>query len=416
MRHLTAEDVDRLLPMVAAIEVARATARTVAAGALHAAERIWHAPDGMPGTIGVMPAFLPDDGDDPALFTTKVVGVFPQATPSVGGLIAVQDGTTGAPLATVDAAAVTALRTAAHSGLSMDLLSHADAATVAIIGAGAQGAAHLAAARAVRPITAVRIWNRTPARAEALAEQARADGLAATAHATPGEATRDADIVCVCTNSATPVLTASDIRPGTHVTAIGAFRPDTRELAGDLLAAADLLVVDDRTAAAHEAGDVLMAQAEGAIGPDAVAADLAELVTASDHPDRPPHAITVYKSVGTSAMDAVAVRHLLAADALGWLAVYGTLAPGQPHAELLRTVDGSWHRGTVQGTRLADGWRGYPGLRLDGAGPVPVQVLRTDRLDLADLDAFEGPGYRRRRVVVRLEDRAAVVASTYVLA
>lgn len=416
MRHLTAEDVARLLPMPAAIEAARATARTVAAGAIHAAERIWHAPEGMPGTIGVMPAFLPDDGDDPALFTTKLVGVFPQAAPSVAGLIAVQDGTTGAPLATVDAAAVTALRTAAHSGLSMDLLARPDAATVAILGAGAQGAAHLAAARAVRPITAVRIWNRTPERAEALAEQVRADGLAATTHPTPAEAAGAADIACACTNSATSILTAADIRPGTHVTAIGAFRPDTRELAGDLLAAAAVLVVDDRPAAAHEAGDILQAQAEGAIGPDAVTADLAELVTGAVAIAHDPDAITVYKSVGTSAMDAVAVRHLLAADARGWLAVYGTLAPGQPNADILRTADGSWHQGTVRGTRLADGWQGYPGLRLDGAGEVPVQVLRTDRLDWADLDAFEGPGYRRRRAVVRLEDGTAVVASTYVLA
>jgi gamma-glutamylcyclotransferase (GGCT)/AIG2-like uncharacterized protein YtfP len=63
-----------------------------------------------------------------------------------------------------------------------------------------------------------------------------------------------------------------------------------------------------------------------------------------------------------------------------------------------------------------DGWRGYPGLRLDGGGPVPVRVLRTDRLDWSDLDDFEGPGYRRRRVVVRLTDGTVVMASTYVLA
>ncbi|HUG85416.1 MAG TPA: hypothetical protein VMM13_12670, partial [Euzebya sp.] len=139
MRHLAAADVARLLPPRAALEAAWDTARTVAAEQVHQAERRWHAPSGMPGTIGVMPCYLPDDGRDPAIFTTKLVGVFSAARPAVNGLIAVQDATTGKPLAIIDAAAVTAARTAAASGLSVDLLARSDAATVAIIGAGVQG-------------------------------------------------------------------------------------------------------------------------------------------------------------------------------------------------------------------------------------------------------------------------------------
>ncbi|WP_370327326.1 ornithine cyclodeaminase family protein [Euzebya sp.] len=311
--HLTAADVHRLLPPAVAVSVARRTATTVAAGGVSAAERTWHRPAGMPGQIGVMPCHLPADGTDPAIFTTKVVGVFPDAEVSVDGLVLVLDATTGTPLATVDAAAVTAVRTAAHSGLSIDLLARPDAATAAILGAGAQGWAHLLAAMAVRPITAVRVWNRTPARAESMAARGADElGLAATTAATPGAAAAGADVVCACTNSPTPLLGAADIGPGTHVTAIGAFTPDTRELAADLLAAADVIVVDDRDAAAHEAGDVLLAIAEGAITADAVTADLPELVTGRVRAARPAEAITVYKSVGTSAMDAVAVRALLA--------------------------------------------------------------------------------------------------------
>lgn len=316
MRHLTAADVARLLPMPRAIEVARETARTVAAGDVQAAERIWHRPEGMPGTVGIMPAYLPADGDLPALFTTKLVGLFPAAVPSVSGVIVVQDGATGALLTTVDAGAVTATRTAAHSGLSMALLAPAEAHTVAILGAGVQGRAHLDAALAVRPITAVRIWNRTRARAEALAEVASdlPSIVSATVWATPGEAARGAQIVCTCTDSATPILSRDDIAPGTHVTAIGAYTPDTRELAADLLARADILVVDDLEAASHEAGDILMAVDEGVIDPRKLDGDLATLVLGGV-PLRRPGDVTVYKSVGTSAMDAMAVRHLLIAAA-----------------------------------------------------------------------------------------------------
>ncbi len=417
MHHLTAADVDRLLPMHQAVRAARATALTVAEGRVHAAERSWHRPEGMPGTIGVMPAYLPDDGDDPAIFTTKLVGVFPDATPSVNGMIAVQDAMTGAPLATVDAAAVTAARTAAGSGLSIDLLARPDSRSVAVIGAGVQGLAHLRAAMAVRDVSTVRIWNRTPQRALALADRARTmPGIhTVTVHQTPGEAAAGADIVCVCTNSPTAVLSAQDISAGTHVTAIGAYRHDTRELSADLMAAADAIVVDDRDAASHEAGDVLMAIAEGALSVDAVTADLAQLVSGATTVDRRPADITVYKSVGTSAMDAVAVRHVLAADAGSRLAVYGTLAPGQANDAVLRPYGGTWARGTLRGRRLDDGWRGYPGLEPGGEGAVDVDVLLDATVDWDAVDAFEGTGYRRRRVVATMADGTARVVSTYVL-
>lgn len=315
MKHLDAEAVRRLLPMPAAIQAARDTATTVADGRVYQADRVWHAPPGMPGRIGVMPSYLPAEGDAPALFVTKLVGVFPAATPSVDGVIVVTDGDTGRPLVTVDAGAVTAARTAANSGLSVDLLARPEATTVALVGAGVQAWAHLRAVTAVRPVDTLRVWNRTGERAEALADRARGlDGITdVRVGATVADATRDADIVCVCTNSPDALVTAPDIAPGTHVTAIGAFSHDTRELGPDLMAKADAIVVDDRTAAAHEAGDILMAVAEGAITPGAVTADLAELVTGRVRIDRQWTDVTIYKSVGTSAMDAVAVRFLLGA-------------------------------------------------------------------------------------------------------
>ena len=152
MIHLTASDVDRLFPVDAAIAAARTTALTVARGQVHQAARIWHQPPGMPGQFGVMPSYLPDDGDDPAIFVTKLVGVFPGATPSVNGVLVVADGTTGAPLATIDAAAVTARRTAGASAVSIDLLSRSRRHEHRHHRCGGAGfRAHLEAACAVRP-------------------------------------------------------------------------------------------------------------------------------------------------------------------------------------------------------------------------------------------------------------------------
>jgi gamma-glutamylcyclotransferase (GGCT)/AIG2-like uncharacterized protein YtfP len=100
------------------------------------------------------------------------------------------------------------------------------------------------------------------------------------------------------------------------------------------------------------------------------------------------------------------------------LAVYGTLVPGGANAEVLAAVPGEWAAGTVVGTRHEDGWRGYPGLVLDGRGEVAVAVLRSSVLDehLARLDAFEGPGYRRVATTVRLQGGSEVDAWVYVLA
>ncbi len=409
--------VQGLLPWPAAVEAARSTAEAVAAGAVHQADRIWHQPDGMPGQIGIMPSYLPDDGQDPAVFVTKVVGVFPTADPSVNGVLVVLDGATGAPLVTLDVSAVTARRTAAASALSVDLLAREDASSMAVIGAGAQGRAHLEAICAVRDVVEVRVWNRTQGRAEALVEHARAElGISRVAVAgTPAAAADGADIVSVCTNSPTALLGASDIADGAHVTAIGAFSPDTRELAADLIAAGRVFV-DDRAAAAHEAGDILMAIEAGVVDDGVVVADLAELVTDTVTLGPAGGRPTVYKSVGTSAMDAVAVRHLLRAEAATRLAVYGTLAPGGTNEAVLRPFGGRWTAGTVRGRRLDDGWNGYPGLTLEGTEPVHVDLLEAPSIDWNLIDHFEGPGYVRRRVIVRTEKEEAVLANTYVLA
>ncbi len=234
--------------------------------------------------------------------------------PLIHGLYVLFAPETLAPVALLDGAALTALRTAAVSALATRHLARADARRLVVFGAGAQARAHVAAMRAVRELEHVAIVGRDQARAEALAGEVRADGLPAdVADAT---AVRDADIVCTCTTSRTPLFEAALVAPGTHVNAVGAYRPDARELGGDLLARA-LVVVETRASALAEAGDIVLAVADGAVEAGALR-ELAAVVRGTERRAGDAQ-VTVFKSVGLAFEDLV-----VAAAAAGRLATAPT--------------------------------------------------------------------------------------------
>jgi ornithine cyclodeaminase/alanine dehydrogenase-like protein (mu-crystallin family) len=203
------------------------------------------------------------------------------------------------PRLTVDGSALTALRTSAVSALATRYLASPDTARVVIFGAGVQAGAHLDAMRSVRPVEDVRVVSRSRERAERLVERARSLGLDA---ATDGpEAVADADLVCTCTTSDTPVFDGKLLPEGVHVNAVGAYRPDSRELDDEAIARAKI-VVETREAALAEAGDLLIPIESGVITESSIAADLGELVrgasvrTSTDE-------VTVFKSVGVAFED-----------------------------------------------------------------------------------------------------------------
>jgi ornithine cyclodeaminase len=198
------------------------------------------------------------------------------------------------PEALLDGTELTTIRTGAVSALATDRLARPDARRLVIFGAGVQARVHVEAMRAVRPIESVTIVGRDPARARALAEAV--DGEVGDASAVAG-----ADIVCTCTTSAEPVFDGTALRPGTHVNAIGAYRPDLRELDDAALAGATV-VVETRAAALAEAGDVIRA----GLPADALV-ELADVV--GDAAGRPSaEAITVFKSVGLALEDLAVAR------------------------------------------------------------------------------------------------------------
>jgi ornithine cyclodeaminase/alanine dehydrogenase-like protein (mu-crystallin family) len=217
--------------------------------------------------------------------------------------------------ATLDGGALTAVRTAAVSAVATRHLARPDARRLVVFGAGVQAAAHIAAMCAVRPIEHVAIVGTGSKRTHELRESVLSNGLACELGRPADVAS--ADIICTCTTSATPLFAGEWPAPGTHINAIGAYRPDTRELDGPLIASAQV-VVETRAAALAEAGDVIQAISEGMCD----AADLVELqdLVCGKVQRHDQAAVTIFKSVGIPFEDLVVARtaiRRLAADSAG---------------------------------------------------------------------------------------------------
>jgi ornithine cyclodeaminase len=258
------------------------------------------------GSLLLMPAW---QGEGQRRFTgVKVVHVLPgnpaRGLPAVHAVYLLSDADTGAPLALLDGGELTDRRTAAASVLAAGYLARPDSRRLLLLGSGKVAHALAEAYRARFPIEDIAVWSRTAGHAHRLAERLAAEGgHPARAVATPDPA--GADIVACATLATTPLVRGAEVRPGTHVDLVGAFRPEMREGDGALLARATL-VVDTRAGAMAEAGDVLRAIAEGAIGEGHIAADLATLCRGAHPGRRGADEVTVFKSVGWAGEDLAA--------------------------------------------------------------------------------------------------------------
>lgn len=227
--------------------------------------------------------------------------------PFVNAVYVLFDAASQAPEAVIDGAALTALRTAAVSGLATRWLANPDARRLVIFGAGVQGRSHLEAMLAERRIEHVTVVSRTPVRAEALVALAREEGIDA---ATGDErAAAEADLVCTCTSGDTPLFNGESLAPGAHVNAVGSSQPTARELDTATMLRARV-VVETREAAFAEAGELSIPIGEGAFGRDHVVADLAEVVRGAAVRTSPTD-VTVFKSVGLAFEDLIVARAAL---------------------------------------------------------------------------------------------------------
>jgi len=227
--------------------------------------------------------------------------------PVIQGFIALFDYDTGAPLALIEGSAVTAMRTAAASGLATNLLARADARRCGIFGSGAQAESHIAAMASVRSIEEFVIWARNETKTAALAERLSIQYDARFVVTQQPREAGQCDIVCTVTSSPTPVLHGNWIIPGAHINLVGAYQPKTREADSALMARASIFV-DLIQSAQDEAGDILLAIEDGALNWSDVRGEIGNVLLENIPGRSTPDEITVYKSLGNVAQDLFAAK------------------------------------------------------------------------------------------------------------
>ena len=306
IRILSAADVRAALPMSKAIDAMRHAYGQLSAGKAIAPPRQHISTD--KGVTLIMPAYLPERSD----FGIKVVSVYDDNPylnlPRITATVLVLDPATGVPKAFMDGTSLTAIRTGAGGGVAADLLARQDAKIVGLFGAGVQARAQLQAVMAVRNITRVNLISRTQTSAEQLAVEISElpDAPKVNLASTPQEVVEDADIVICATTSAIPLFDGSALQPGTHITAVGTFVPEKREVDTTTIRRANKIVVDSREACLEEAGDLIIPNAE-------IDAEIGEIVNGNKPGRQSGNEITFFKSVGVAVQDAVAGAAVLAA-------------------------------------------------------------------------------------------------------
>jgi len=246
----------------------------------------------------------------------KLITVYPanHGTPldSHQGAVLLFDGENGRLLAMMDAASITAIRTAAVSGVATRLLARENAQTLAILGAGVQGRTHVDAMLAVRPFKKVLVWSRRADHTKLLVASARKRHSAEFVVAKDAEeAVRDADVVCTVTASREPVLHGEWLRRGAHVNAVGSSIPSARELDSEAVRRSRVYV-DRKESALNEAGDLLIPMKEGVIGAESIVAEIGELIIgdAERLGRTSENDITLFKSLGLAVEDLACAHYL----------------------------------------------------------------------------------------------------------
>jgi ornithine cyclodeaminase len=238
-------------------------------------------------------------------YTVKVHAKFPPSDPAIQGIIVLHDIYDGRPLAILDSTLITSVRTGLAGAIGADTLATKGPATVAIVGAGAQGVIQLDSLRLVRPIISVNVFDTLGDKAGRFAtEQSKRHGLAVMASASLEEAVAKADIVVTCTWARTPFLFQEMIKAGTHITTLGPDQPGKCEVDAGLLRAA-IVVCDDRDLA------VEMGAVGGAgLGYDVIDAEIGEVLAGLKSGRMSNEDVTVFGCVGLAFQDLVTAWHV----------------------------------------------------------------------------------------------------------
>jgi alanine dehydrogenase len=302
MRMISATEMDRLLamqPLMEAIDAGFRAGMTVPARHHHTIAF----PGMTPATHLIMPAW---SGGAARYLGIKLVNVFPdngaKGLPSVMGSYVLMSAETGAPLAVMDGTRLTLWKTSAASALGSRYLSRPDSRRLVMVGAGALAPFLIKAHRSARPIEHVSLWNRGRARAVAVAQELKAEGIQVQIVDDLELAVRKADIVSVATLSADPLVKGDWLKPGAHLDLVGAFTPQMRE-SDDAAVLTSRLFCDTREGSMHEGGDLVQPLRAGLIRPEQVEAEFLDLCNGRVLVNRKADDITLFKSTGSAGMD-----------------------------------------------------------------------------------------------------------------
>jgi ornithine cyclodeaminase/alanine dehydrogenase-like protein (mu-crystallin family) len=311
MLIINRKEVERLLPMAACIDVMADAMRAASSGAVSMPLRLFTPLADDSGSLGLMPGSTLE----PPFFGAKVISLRfdnpAKGLPTVQGYVSLFEHDTGTPAALIEGSSVTAIRTAAASGLATRELARQDARSHGVFGTGVQAVTHIDAVSCVRDIDRVVVWGRDADRTRRFAaQQAARTRLDVIATDDPAEAAA-CDVVSTVTAAAQPVLRGAWLRPGAHLNLVGVHTPDARE-ADTRVIQRSRVYVDLMESAMNEAGDLLIPITEGAIGEAHILGEIGQ-VLAGALPGRTGDSdITLYKSLGIVAQDLFAAAHIYA--------------------------------------------------------------------------------------------------------
>jgi ornithine cyclodeaminase/alanine dehydrogenase-like protein (mu-crystallin family) len=312
IRVLRGAEVRKLLPMAECIDLMRTTMIAVSEGRVVLPLRSILVMPGDRGMMGMMPGYLAD----PECFGVKLVSLIPRNKPpqysSHLGLVLLFEADHGQPVALLDAAEITAIRTAAASGLATRLLAREDAGDLALLGAGEQARSHLEAMLSVRSLRRIRVWARDQDKARLFA-QAEGAKHKINIEASPSvrEAVAGADIICTTTKAREPILQGEWLSPGVHLNLVGSSIAAASEIDTPAVVKARFFV-DCRNSTVNEGGEYLRALKAGAITAEHILGEIGEVANGTKAGRRSPLDVTLYKSLGIAPQDLASAHHVLA--------------------------------------------------------------------------------------------------------
>lgn len=311
LKVISAAEVRNLLPMRECVDLMAVAMRAASAGEVHVPPRFFMSLFDDSATMGLMPGSV----REPRIYGAKIASLHYEnpksGLPAIQGFVTLFDHDTGTPLAIIEGAEITAIRTAAASGMATRFLARDDARSHGVFGTGVQACSHVEAIAAVRDIDETIVWGRDYKKAESLArEQSGKTGLDIRATEDPTEAAA-CDIISTVTASSEPVVKSAWVSDGTHLNLVGSHTPTSRETDSDLIARASIYA-DLLESLMNEGGDILVPLEEGRIEAADIKGEIGNVVSGEIPGRQSETEVTVYKSCGNTAQDLYAAQAIYA--------------------------------------------------------------------------------------------------------